>query len=125
MARVLTSIETVLLFLMSYIAGFSASLGSVTWVILSEIFPNRIRGLALSVSTLLLWIADFAASFSFPVLNKIPSLYCCIILVLFYTHQIKEMKLSTAQKIAKSRMNRLRFISKYNCRSALILYCFS
>lgn len=60
----------VLLFLMFYIAGFSASLGSVTWVILSEIFPNRIRGLALSVSTLLLWIADFAASFSFPVLNE-------------------------------------------------------
>ncbi|WP_316790016.1 sugar porter family MFS transporter [Pedobacter frigoris] len=60
----------VLLFLMCYIAGFSASLGSVTWVILSEIFPNRIRGLALSVSTLLLWVADFAASFAFPILNE-------------------------------------------------------
>ncbi len=60
----------VLLFLMIYIAGFSASLGAVTWVILSEIFPNRIRGLALSISTLLLWIADFFASFAFPVLNE-------------------------------------------------------
>lgn len=60
----------VLLCLMLYIAGFAASLGSVTWVILSEIFPNRIRGLALSVSTLLLWVADFAASFAFPVLNE-------------------------------------------------------
>jgi len=60
----------VLLLLMSYIAGFSASLGAVTWVILSEIFPNRIRGMALSLCTLALWIADFAASFVFPVLNE-------------------------------------------------------
>lgn len=60
----------VLIFLLLYIAGFSASLGAVTWVILSEIFPNRIRGLALSLATLVLWLADFAASFSFPILNK-------------------------------------------------------
>lgn len=60
----------VLIFLMLYIAGFSASLGAVTWVLLSEIFPNRIRALALSLSTLVLWIADFAASFSFPILNE-------------------------------------------------------
>ena len=60
----------VLIFLMLYIAGFSASLGAVTWVLLSEIFPNRIRALALSLSTLILWVADFAASFSFPVLNE-------------------------------------------------------
>lgn len=60
----------VLIFLMLYIAGFSASLGAVTWVILSEIFPNRIRSLALSLCTLILWIADFVASFLFQVLNK-------------------------------------------------------
>ncbi|WP_254560019.1 sugar porter family MFS transporter [Dyadobacter diqingensis] len=60
----------VLIFLLIYIAGFSASLGAVTWVILSEIFPNRIRGLALSLVTLILWLADFLASISFPVLNK-------------------------------------------------------
>lgn len=60
----------VLIFLMLYIAGFSASLGAVTWVLLSEIFPNRIRALALSLTTLILWIADFAASFSFPILNE-------------------------------------------------------
>jgi len=60
----------VLIFIMLYIVAFSASLGAVTWVILSEIFPNSIRAVALSLSTLLLWIADFAASFMFPVLNK-------------------------------------------------------
>ncbi len=60
----------VLIFLVLYIAGFSASLGAVTWVVLSEIFPNRIRGLALSFSTLILWLADFLASFTFPLLNE-------------------------------------------------------
>lgn len=59
----------VLLLLLLYIAAFSATMGCVAWVILSEIFPNRIRGMALSVSTLVLWIADFAASFAFPILN--------------------------------------------------------
>ena len=44
----------VLSFMMLYIAGFSASLGAVTWVILSEIFPNSIRGMDLSFCTLIL-----------------------------------------------------------------------
>jgi len=57
----------VLIFLLVYIAGFSTSLGAVTWVILSKIFPNLIRGLVLSLATLVLWLAGFAASFSFPV----------------------------------------------------------
>jgi MFS transporter, SP family, arabinose:H+ symporter len=60
----------VLVFMMLYIVGFSASLGAVTWVILSEIFPNSIRAMALSLSTFILWMADFAVSFLFPVSNK-------------------------------------------------------
>ncbi|MBX9784326.1 MAG: sugar porter family MFS transporter [Chitinophagaceae bacterium] len=60
----------VLICMMLYIVGFSASLGAVTWVILSEIFPNSIRAMALSFSTFILWMADFAVSFLFPVSNK-------------------------------------------------------
>lgn len=60
----------VFIFLLVYIAAFSMSLGAVTWVLLSEIFPNQIRGLALSLSTLVLWLSDFIASFFFPVLNE-------------------------------------------------------
>jgi MFS transporter, SP family, arabinose:H+ symporter len=60
----------VLILIVLYIAGFSASLGAVTWVVLSEIFPNSIRAMALSLSTLILWLADFAASFFFPIANK-------------------------------------------------------
>ncbi|MHA4845037.1 sugar porter family MFS transporter [Flavitalea antarctica] len=74
----------VLFFLLAYIAGFSASLGAVTWVILSEIFPNRIRAMALSLATFLLWLADFAASFSFPVLNKWAGTATTLLLFAFF-----------------------------------------
>jgi MFS transporter, SP family, xylose:H+ symportor len=57
-----------LVFMLTYIAGFSMSWGPVTWVILSEIFPNSIRG-AMSVSVATLWIANLIISWTFPILN--------------------------------------------------------
>jgi MFS family permease len=41
----------------------------VTWVLLAEIFPNRVRGLAMSLGTLALWIACFLLTYTFPLLN--------------------------------------------------------
>jgi SP family arabinose:H+ symporter-like MFS transporter len=58
----------IFLCLMVYIAAFAATLGPVTWVYLSEVFPNQIRAQALSIATLALWLANFLATFSFPVL---------------------------------------------------------
>ncbi len=52
------------------IACYSMSLAPVTWVIISEIFPNRIRGAAMSVAVMSLWIACFVLTFTFPTLNK-------------------------------------------------------
>lgn len=57
-----------LLLMMLYIAGFAMSWGPVTWVILSEIFPNSIRG-AMSVSVASLWIANLIVSWTFPIFN--------------------------------------------------------
>jgi SP family arabinose:H+ symporter-like MFS transporter len=97
----------ILIFLLLYIAGFSASLGAVTWVILSEIFPNRIRGVALSLTTLFLWIADFLASFSFPVLNQhldtaltllIFALFC-IIYFIYIQSMVPETKNKTLEEL--------------------------
>jgi SP family arabinose:H+ symporter-like MFS transporter len=51
-------------------ALYALSLAPVTWVILSEIFPNRIRGAAMSVSTFSLWAACFVLTYTFPHLNK-------------------------------------------------------
>jgi SP family xylose:H+ symportor-like MFS transporter len=44
------------------------SWGPVTWVLLSEIFPNSIRG-AMSVAVAALWIANLIVSWTFPILN--------------------------------------------------------
>ena len=50
------------------LAVYSMSLAPVTWVILSEIFPNQVRGAAMSVATAALWIACFALTITFPYL---------------------------------------------------------
>lgn len=60
----------VLVLTLAVIAAYATSLAPVTWVLLSEIFPNRIRGMAVSVAVSALWIACFAVTYSFPILNK-------------------------------------------------------
>ncbi|MEO8254923.1 MAG: sugar porter family MFS transporter, partial [Flavobacterium sp.] len=52
------------------IGVYAMSLAPITWVILSEIFPNRIRGAAMALSTFVLWIACFILTYTFPLLNK-------------------------------------------------------
>ncbi|WP_244226770.1 sugar porter family MFS transporter [Paenibacillus protaetiae] len=56
----------VLVFILIYVAAFAVSLGPVVWVVLSEIFPNRIRGRATAIASMALWAADYAVSQSFP-----------------------------------------------------------
>ena len=60
----------VLSLVVSAIAIYSMSLAPIVWVILSEIFPNRVRGAAMALSTLGLWIACFILTYTFPLLNK-------------------------------------------------------
>jgi MFS family permease len=54
-----------LLFILGYIACFALSVGPVTWVILSEIFPTRIRGRAMAIATICLWVANYIVSQTF------------------------------------------------------------
>jgi SP family xylose:H+ symportor-like MFS transporter len=63
-----------LLCMLLYIAGFAVSWGPVVWVLLSEIFPNQIRGKAMAVAVAAQWIANFLVSWTFPILNDNPSL---------------------------------------------------
>ncbi|WP_136480750.1 sugar porter family MFS transporter [Cognatitamlana onchidii] len=51
------------------IATYAMSLAPVVWVVISEIFPNRIRGVAMAIATLSLWGACFALTYTFPLLN--------------------------------------------------------
>lgn len=57
-----------------YTAGFAVSWGPVTWVLLSEIFPNHIRGKAMAVAVAVQWIANYLVSWTFPILNDNPYL---------------------------------------------------
>ncbi|MGA8670593.1 MAG: D-xylose transporter XylE [Terracidiphilus sp.] len=57
-----------------YTAGFAVSWGPVTWVLLSEIFPNQIRGKAMAVAVAAQWIANYLVSWTFPILDKNPYL---------------------------------------------------
>lgn len=59
-----------LLLVVLAIACYAMSLAPVVWVVLSEIFPVRIRGAAMAVSTFFLWAACFLLTYSFPLLNE-------------------------------------------------------
>jgi SP family xylose:H+ symportor-like MFS transporter len=59
-----------LLFMILFMAGFSFSWGPVVWVLLSEIFPNKIRGRAMSVAVAVQWITNYFVSWTFPMLDK-------------------------------------------------------
>ena len=52
------------------IAIYTLTLAPITWVLLSEIFPNRVRGAAMSVATFALWLACAILTITFPFLNK-------------------------------------------------------
>ena len=60
--------------MLAYTAGFAVSWGPVTWVLLSEIFPNQIRGKAMAVAVAAQWIANYLVSWTFPILDKNPYL---------------------------------------------------
>lgn len=57
-----------------YTAGFAVSWGPVTWVLLSEIFPNQIRGKAMAVAVAVQWVANYLVSWTFPILDNNPYL---------------------------------------------------
>ena len=52
----ITSGPWLLIFILGYIASFASSLGPIPWVMMSEIFPTKIRGAAMSFGILILWI---------------------------------------------------------------------
>ena len=59
-----------LLLVVAAIACYAMSLAPVTWVVISEIYPNRVRGEAMSLAVASLWVACFALTYTFPFLMK-------------------------------------------------------
>ena len=96
-----------LILVVTAIACYAMSLAPITWVVISEIFPNRIRGAAMSIAVSFLWIACFILTYSFPFLNKSLGasgtfwIYTtiCIIGFLFIKKQLPVTKGKTLERI--------------------------
>jgi MFS family permease len=98
-----------LLLVIAAIACYSCTLAPIVWVLLSEIFPNRIRGAAMSVSVFALWTGCFTVTYTFPILNKsLGAAYTfwiyaaiCAIGFVFVKSQVKETKGKTLEQIER------------------------
>ena len=60
--------SALLFVILLYIAFFASAMGPLVWVVMAEIFPTRMRGSAMAMATVLLWLADFAVTLTFPVI---------------------------------------------------------
>jgi len=59
-----------LISILAFIGSFALSMGPVVWVLLSEIFPNRIRGVAMSIAVGAMWLFNAIVANSFPLINR-------------------------------------------------------
>jgi SP family sugar porter-like MFS transporter len=59
-----------LIFVVAAIACYAMTLAPVTWVVLSEIFPNKVRGAAMAVATFALWTGNALLAYFFPIINS-------------------------------------------------------
>ncbi|GEP98400.1 sugar porter family MFS transporter [Chitinophaga cymbidii] len=95
------------LFVLLAIAMYATSLAPVTWVLIAEIFPNKIRGIASSIAVVSLWGAYFILVFTFPVLAEQLGTYgpfylyagICLLGFLFVRSKVKETKGQTLEQL--------------------------
>lgn len=96
-----------LIMVVAAIACYAMSLAPVTWVVLSEIFPNRVRGVAMSVATFSLWTACFILTYTFPLLNQLLKAsgtfwlygFICLLGFLFILKKLPETKGKSLEEI--------------------------
>jgi SP family arabinose:H+ symporter-like MFS transporter len=104
-----TSGVLVLVFILGYIAFFSASLGPALWVVVAELFPNRLRNKGMSVAIISLWIACTLVSITFPVmLEKLSGgitflifALICLANLLYVLNYVPETKGKTLEELEK------------------------
>lgn len=98
----------VLFCIMGYLAAFGFSLGPVVWVLIAEIFPNRLRSYAVAIATFMLWGANFLVSLSFPYLLSRLKGYSfviygsmCLLCLLFVWKYLQETKGKSLEQIER------------------------
>ena len=109
-----------LFFILGYIACFALSVGPVVWVILSEIFPTKIRGRAMGIATICLWLANSVVALTFPMMDESEFLVrvfhhgfpffiygsMCIVLIVFMWRFVPETKGRSLEEIEKMWLGR-------------------
>ncbi|WP_232715425.1 sugar porter family MFS transporter [Gordonia metallireducens] len=100
-----------------FVVAFAATWGPVMWVMLGEMFPNRIRGVALGVCTAVNWLANFTISMLFPPMTEAVGLgiiygffaFCAAASFLYVFRKVEETKgleLEDMDSVAESRLSR-------------------
>jgi SP family arabinose:H+ symporter-like MFS transporter len=105
----LSSGPWLLLFILGFIASFAMSLGPIPWVLISEIFPTKFRGVAMSISILMVWIGVVLITQLTPILLESVGgaftfwifMFNAIVLIIFTYNMIPETKGKTLEEIAK------------------------
>ena len=104
----MTEATWILIPIISYTAFFAPSMGTMIWVYISEIFPNNVRGRAMSITTMVLWISNFMTTQTFPwLVNKLEgaSFYIyaviCAIAFVFMWLMVTETKGKSLEEIEK------------------------
>ncbi|GAB3926894.1 sugar porter family MFS transporter [Mucilaginibacter myungsuensis] len=95
------------IFVLLAISTYAISIAPITWVLISEIFPNKIRGTASTVAVVSLWGAYFVLVFTFPILAKALGTYgpfylyavICFAGFLFVKAKVKETKGQTLEEL--------------------------
>ena len=98
------------IFVLLAISTYALSLAPITWVLISEIFPNKIRGAASTVAIVSLWAAYFILVFTFPILAKMLGTYgpfymyavICFLGFLFVLKKVRETKGQTLEELEEN-----------------------
>ncbi len=91
------------------IACYAMTLGPVTWVLIAEIFPNRVRAIAVATCTFALWVGSFTLTYFFPLLNTSLGSYgtfwiyaaICAMGFIFFACRLPETKGKSLEELEK------------------------
>jgi len=101
--------SVVLVMTLGAIACYALTLAPVTWVLISEIFPNRVRSQGVSAAVSALWIASFALTYTFPIMNRslgtggvfLTYSVVCVVGFFFVAAMVPETKGRTLEEISE------------------------
>ena len=96
------------------IACYAMTLGPCTWVLISELFPNRVRAVAVAICTFSLWVGSSTLTYTFPLLNKGLGSYgtfwiysiVCLAGFLFFLRRLPETKGKSLEQLEKELIDR-------------------